>query len=83
MLVLVHRYLCKYKHKTFVNIFLIYSHYKPGKPFSKGAPFLATPCTTLANSASLCKIEPKIERKSSGHKTSRMNEQKYSVLRLF
>ena len=44
MLVLTHRYLCQYKNTTFVNILLIYSHYKPGKPFLKGAPFfLATP----------------------------------------
>ena len=36
----------KYKNTTFVNILLIYSHYKLGKPFLKGAPFfLATPCT--------------------------------------
>ena len=26
----------KYKNTTFVNILLIYSHYKPGKPFLKG-----------------------------------------------
>ena len=32
----------KYKNTTFVNI-LIYSHYKPGKPFLKGAPFCQTP----------------------------------------
>ena len=31
MLGLSHRYLCKYT--TFVNILLIYSHFKPGKPF--------------------------------------------------
>ena len=29
----------KYKNTTFVKILLIYSHYKPGKPFLKGAPF--------------------------------------------
>ena len=35
----------KYKNPTFVNILLIYSHYKPGKPFLKGGSFfLATPC---------------------------------------
>ena len=35
---------CKYKNTTFVNILLIYSHYKPSKAFLKGALFLATPC---------------------------------------
>ena len=33
----------KYKNTTFVNILLIYSHYKPGKPFLKGAPFFWQP----------------------------------------
>ena len=33
----------KYKNTTFVNILLIYSHYKPGKPFLKGAPFFGNP----------------------------------------
>ena len=28
----------------FVNILLIYSHYKPSKPFFKGDLFFATPC---------------------------------------
>ena len=46
MLVLTHRYLRKYKNITFVNIFLIYSHYEPGNPFVMGGYFfLATPCT--------------------------------------
>ena len=77
MRVLTHRYLCKYKNTTLVNIPLIYSHYKPGKPFLKGALFLASPCTTFANSAGLCKFEPTIKRESSGYKTSRMDVQKY------
>ena len=37
----------KYKNTTFVNILLIYSHYKPGKPFLKGAPFFWQPPVTL------------------------------------
>ena len=45
------------KHNFIVNIPLIYSHYKPGKPFLKGALFLASPCTTFANSAGLCKFD--------------------------
>ena len=37
----------KYKNTTFVNILLIYSHYKPGKPFLKGAPFFWQPPVIL------------------------------------
>ena len=33
----------KYKNTTFVNILLICSHDKPGKPFLKGAPFFGNP----------------------------------------
>ena len=33
----------KYKNTTFVHILLIYSHYKPGKPFLKEAPFFRQP----------------------------------------
>ena len=32
-----------YKNTTFVNILLIFSHYKPGKPFLKEAPFFWQP----------------------------------------
>ena len=49
MLVLTHRCLCKYKNTTFVNILPIYSHYKPGKPFLKGALFLAILCRLSKN----------------------------------
>ena len=48
MLVLTHRCLCKYKNTTFVHILLIYSH-KPGKPFLKGALFLAILCRLNKN----------------------------------
>ena len=37
----------KYKNTTFVNILLIYSHYKPGKPFLRGLFLLATPCSYI------------------------------------
>ena len=37
----------KYKNTTFVNILLIFSHYKPGKPFLKGAPFFLQPPVQL------------------------------------
>ena len=43
MLVLTHRYLRKYKNITFVNIFLIYSHYDPGNPFFRGRYFFWPP----------------------------------------
>ena len=40
----------KYKKTTFVKILLIYSHYKPGKSFLKGAPFFwQPPCICAAN----------------------------------
>ncbi len=45
MLRLTYSYTCKYNNISFVNIFVIYSHYDPGKPFLMGGYFfLATPC---------------------------------------
>ena len=38
----------KYKNTTFVNILLIYSHYKPGKPFMKGAPLFGNPLYVIS-----------------------------------
>ena len=39
-------YTCDYNNITSVNIFVIYSHYDPGKPFLMGGYFFsATPCT--------------------------------------
>ena len=50
LLVLTYRYPRKYKSITFVNIFLIYSHYKPDNPFFMGGYFfLATPCMFYAS----------------------------------
>ena len=39
----------KYKNTTFVNILLIYSHYKPGKPFLKGLLFFGNPLYIYGN----------------------------------
>ena len=46
----------KFKNTTFVKILLIYSHYKPGKPFLKGAPFFWQPPVDL-RVAIYCNVE--------------------------